>query len=252
MEIETVFVRAPAFAQMLGYAIEVYKRECTGVLMGDIFGSAGKVVVNSVVALQSSERRYTSVEPNFRRYARIEEVLAFLSWDFIVGEFHSHTDFGGIPPTCRLSEDDREYIRENREDGEVEIVVALRKKKRARGWRYVRADSILRGTLGEYDVEIGAYFKASEDDDGTLAEIWVPITQIANIAAEEHLSPQRGYIFGEIPEQFPLPRYRKLVRLIRMYEDKLIRTQDPDEGEELLDEITLLMREIVSISRIYE
>jgi len=48
MEIDNVMIRANAFTQMLGYAIEVYKRECTGVLMGDVFRTARKVAVNSV------------------------------------------------------------------------------------------------------------------------------------------------------------------------------------------------------------
>lgn len=47
MEIDNVMIRANAFTQMLGYAIEVYKRECTGVLMGNVFHTARKVVVNS-------------------------------------------------------------------------------------------------------------------------------------------------------------------------------------------------------------
>ncbi len=32
--IDTVLVRARAFTQILGYAIEVYKHECMGVLLG--------------------------------------------------------------------------------------------------------------------------------------------------------------------------------------------------------------------------
>jgi len=47
MEIDNVMIRANVFTQMLGYAIEVYKRECTGVLMGDVFRTERKVVVNS-------------------------------------------------------------------------------------------------------------------------------------------------------------------------------------------------------------
>ncbi len=35
MQVDSVLIRARALTQILGYAIEVYKQECTGVLMGD-------------------------------------------------------------------------------------------------------------------------------------------------------------------------------------------------------------------------
>jgi len=252
INIDVVLVRARAFTQMLGYAIEVYKQECAGVLMGDVFGTAGKVVVNSVVALQSADRGYTGVRPIQHRYDRITQVLSFLSLDWILGEFHSHTDYKGQEPSYRLSEEDREYIYTNHYAGEMEMVVALGEKKRTKPWGYIHNKRVLRGTLGNYDVEIGVYYKADDEDDGTLTEVRVPVTEIANIATEIGLPPSPGYIIEYIPPQFHASRYRKLVRSIQKYEDKLIKTGNPDAGKDLLASIERMMRELAAVSEVYE
>ncbi len=251
MEIDNVMIRAPAFTQMLGYAIEVYKRECTGVLMGDVFRTARKVVVNSAIALQTADRSYTGVQPKWHRYDRIAEVISFLSLDWILGEFHSHTDHRNKKPSYRLSEPDREYVLENHDVGGIEVVIALYKKKRQKKWDYTNKGRILKGTLGKYNIEIGAHFKKNENNDGTLTEVWIPITKVANIASDIGLSPLPGYIFDYIPPQLHAGRYRKLVRLIRKYENQIIKTEDPDAGEELLDRIRAMMEEIAALSKIY-
>ncbi|MFW9789437.1 MAG: hypothetical protein ACFFE1_17350 [Candidatus Thorarchaeota archaeon] len=252
MHVESVVLRARALTQILGYAIEVYKKECAGVLMGDAFKSAKKVVVNSAIALQTAKRGYTRVDPNWNRFKRVEEVLSFLSLDWILGEFHSHTDSGGEKPSFRLSPDDRDYIRESYYQGEVELVVVLSKKKRKSEWKYTNNDCVLKGTLGDYNIELGAHFKADEEDGGTLSEIWCPIVEVAALAYELDLSPAPGYIFDYIPPEFHAARYRKLTRLIRKYEDLVITKMDLESGEELLyGSIQPLMKEIGALSDIY-
>jgi len=252
MEIESVIIRSRALTQMLGYAIEVYKNECAGVLMGDSFKTAGKVVINSAVALQTAEREYTGVTPKWPRYNRITEVLSFLSLDWIVGEFHSHTDYRNEKPSYHLSDGDKEYIKAIHQPGEIELVIALYKKKRKRDWEYTNKDQVLKGTLGEYSIEIGAHYKADENDGGTLSEIWCPIVEVANLATELGLSPSPGYIFNYIPSQVHAGRFRKLIRLIRKYEEKVISTLDYDVGEDLLQErIAPILKEIAAMSDIY-
>jgi len=252
MEVESVIIRSRALTQMLGYAIEVYKNECVGVLMGDSFRTAGKVVINSAVALQTAKREYTGVTPKWPRYNRITEVLSYLSLDWIVGEFHSHTDYRNEKPSYRLSESDREYIQSIHHTGEIELVIALSRKTRKKQWDYINKGRVLKGTLGKYNVEMGAYYKAYDEDSGTLSEIWCPIVEIANLASELEMSPSPGYIFSYIPPQFHAGRFRKLTRLIRKYEDKVVSTLDYDAGEDLLQEkIHPLMQEIAALSEIY-
>lgn len=251
MRIDTVLIRGRALTQILGYAIEVYKRECTGVLLGDIFESKQKVVVNSAVALQSAERGFSHVAPSGHRYDRVQDVLAFLSLDWILGEFHSHTQWGTQKPGYALSKDDRDYILENHYVGDIELVVALKDRGRASDWNYIDGERVLRGTLGLHDVKIAAYYKADEDDDGTMTEVWAPITRIADLAKETEVAPDSGFIFGPIPHQFHRGRFRKLIRLIRGYEDRIFRTMDPDSGDEILYEIGPLFEEIAALDEIY-
>jgi len=251
LRIDTVLVRGRALTQILGYAIEVYKKECTGVLMGDIFETAHKVVVSSAVALQSAERGFSHVDPTGPRYKRVSDVLSFLSLDWILGEFHSHTQWGTQDPSYRLSPEDQEYILNNHYTSDIEIVVALKDRTRTSDWDYIDQTRVLKGTLGDHDIRIAAYYKADEDDTGTMTEIWAPIIEIANMANDLNLAPDSGFIFNLIPLEFHRSRYRKLVRLIRKYEDKMIQTTNPEEGEDILNEIEPLMKEVAAIDEIY-
>jgi hypothetical protein len=236
---------------MLGYAIEVYKKECTGVLLGDIMETANKIIVNSAVALQSAERGVNSVQPKHHRYQRIDEVLSFSSLDWIVGEFHSHTDSRGRKPSYRLSPEDCEYIYKHHHDGEVELVMAIRRTQRDYPWDYIDQDRVLSGTIGDYFFQLAAYSKENENDTGTLTEIWCPIEAIIHIAQEFDMAPKPGYIFGFIPREFHRGRFRKLVRLIRKYEEKVIQKADEDAGMTELAQIKLLMKELSLMSNLY-
>jgi proteasome lid subunit RPN8/RPN11 len=249
MEVEDLLIRGRALTQILGNAIEVYKHECAGVLLGDIFTSAKKAVVNSAVALQSAKRGFSHVETSDKRYARIEEVLSFLALDWIVGEFHSHTDWGQAKPSYQLSDIDEKYIFENHYPGEIEIVVCLRRKRRNYPWGYIDQERVLRGTLGDYEVEIAAYCLSG--DEIAQSSVWAPITEVANLANEVGLAPKFGYIFEFIPPEFNKNKFRQLVRLIRKYEDITIKTMDIDAGEDTLSSIEKMIQEVAAITDIY-
>ncbi len=249
MEIEDVLIRGRALTQILGYAIEVYKRECTGVLLGDVFTSRKKMVVNSAVAMQSAKRGYSRVETSDMRYNRIDEVLSFLSLDWILGEFHSHTDWGDQRPDYHLSEGDIGYINENKYLGEIELVVSLEKKGRNYSWDYIDQDRVLRGTLGDYEIKIAAYCKTSYDI--IQSSVWVPIIEVANMANEIGLAPKTGYILEFIPPEFNKNKYRQLVRLIQKYENQTISTMDLDENEDILEKIEKIIQEVAAIIDIY-
>ncbi len=249
MDVDCVFLRGRALTQILGYAIEVYKQECTGVLLGDIFETRNKIVVNSAIALQSAERAFSHVTTSDKRYERITEVLSFLALDWLVGGFHSHTEWGGNRPSYQLSEEDIEYMDKMYFPGEIEIVVAIRDKRRNYAWGYIDDNRVLRGTIGDYEVRLAAHCNA--EDEVYLTEVWAPIIEIANVANEIGLAPKDGYIFEFIPPEFNKNKFRRLVRLVRKYEDVLIQKADEDSGAPLLDEITLLMREIAALTNIY-
>jgi len=249
--VERVFVRSRPLTQILGYAIEVYKKECAGVLLGDIMETANKIVVNSAVALQSAERGFNYVQPKDHKYQRISEVLSFSSLDWIVGEFHSHTDFRGRKPSYRLSPEDREYISKHHHTGEVELVLSLKRTNRDFPWAYIDQNRVLSGTIGEYFFQFAAYSKENEEDTGSLTEIWCPIEAVIDIAQEFEIALKPGYIFGFIPREFHRGRYRKLVRLIRKYEEKVIQKADEDAGMTELAQIKLLMKELSLMSNLY-
>src|ERR1044072_5028075 len=72
-----VYISANAFWALLVSAIEVYKRECFGMLLG--YRDASNIyVVEHAISFQTANRRHTSVEKNGRASKRINKFLTNL------------------------------------------------------------------------------------------------------------------------------------------------------------------------------
>ncbi len=75
-----------------------------GRTVGDTFTTTGKIVINSVVALQSADRQFTSVAPRQHRYERITDVLllkdgtARRKFFFMDYRYYEGFDFSTIQP----------------------------------------------------------------------------------------------------------------------------------------------------------
>ena len=85
-----VYISSNAFWALLISAIEVYKRECFGLLLG-YRDHPNSYIVEHAISYQTANRRHTSVEKNGRASRRIEKFLANLPHLSLVGDFHSHS-----------------------------------------------------------------------------------------------------------------------------------------------------------------
>lgn len=147
-----VYVSTNAFWGLLISAIEVYKRECFGLLLGyrntnDIF------VVEHAISHQTAHRRHVSVEKNPRASERIDKFLQNLPQLSVIGDFHSHTAWGNLKSVDHPSEEDvREMSHEN-----VYVILQVNDRRRVSAWRYNR-NGTLSGTTDDYHFKIGAYF----------------------------------------------------------------------------------------------
>jgi hypothetical protein len=120
-----VYISSNAFWALLISAIEVYKRECFGLLIG--YRDSGNIyIVEHAISYQTANRRHTSVEKNGRASKRMEKFLANLPHLSLVGDFHSHTGWGDL-------------------------------KRRAGAWQY-NGDGTLSGTVDDYHFRIGGYY----------------------------------------------------------------------------------------------
>jgi len=139
-------------------SVEVYKNECHGVLLG--FRTRGRIVVEYAIPFQSAKRTPSEVVPNWRRELKVIEVLPKLIHLRKLGYFHSHPQWGTDRGVAKLSDPDKDYIRE----GEMEIVVAINDAKRQMAWQESHTRKRLFGTLGKYHITIAGFYKRVKDD----------------------------------------------------------------------------------------
>src|ERR1700756_3084707 len=146
-----VYISSNAFWALLISAIEVYKRECFGLLLG--YRDNNNYIVEHAISYQTANRRHTSVEKNGRASRRINKFLANLPHLSLIGDFHSHTGWGdlkgvGIPSTQDLCDMSPENLY---------IIIVANDKRRSTGWQY-NGDGTLSGTVDDYHFRIGGYY----------------------------------------------------------------------------------------------
>ena len=147
-----VYISANAFWALLVSAIEVYKKECFGMLLG--YRDGGNIyVVEHAVSYQTANRRHTSVEKNRRASKRMNKFLGNLPHLSFIGDFHSHTGWGdlkgvGIPS----SQDVVDMSHDN-----LYLIIVANDKRRNGAWQY-NGDGTLSGTVDDYHFRIGGYY----------------------------------------------------------------------------------------------
>jgi proteasome lid subunit RPN8/RPN11 len=137
-----------AFVGMITNAIEVYKKETFGILLGKKHKK--HYYVADTIAYQTAKRGYETVNITSNRVNRINLVLKHLTDQQVIGDFHSHPEgpeklsptdvadlFSGAPSlTC---------------------LVSVYKSKKCQPWK-CNADYSLSGTIGtKYFVKVIAY-----------------------------------------------------------------------------------------------
>jgi len=147
-----VYISANAFWALLISPIEVYKKECFGLLLG-YRDSSNIYIVEHAISYQTANRRHTSVEKNGRASRRINRFLANLPHLSLIGDFHSHTGWGDLKGVGNLSSQDiYDMAPEN-----LYIIITANDKRRSSAWQY-NGDGALSGTVDEYHFKIGGYY----------------------------------------------------------------------------------------------
>jgi hypothetical protein len=145
-----VFIDEPAFISVVVSAIEAYRRECYGVLLGSV--RLGRAYVRTAIAYQTARRTPTSVNlAEARRRTLRQALLAFPKHDYL-GEFHSHPDFGSTAGSTAAGGSDLVGVRR----GELELIIAVRYPRNQMPWHYC-ADGSLSGVAGGHMVKMRAY-----------------------------------------------------------------------------------------------
>ncbi len=155
-----VYISENAFIDLLLSSAEVYKRECLGFLLG--YKLEDRFIVEHAFTVQTANRKHKGVIYNRKNHKKIEPILARLDKLQIVGDFHSHTQFGstkGLP--IPSPEDIKEMV-----PGHIYLIVAINNNQKTMPWGENR-DGTISGSVDEFFFKISAYFLNGVSLNGT-------------------------------------------------------------------------------------
>lgn len=132
-------------------SVEVYKKECLGYLLG--YKLDDRFIVEHAFCLQSASRRHKGVALDMKYQKKIGQVLEKFHRVQIVGDFHSHTQYGDSKGRPVPSPEDIQSMRENH----IYFIVAINNNMKTMGWGETR-DGSLSGSVGNYSFKISAYY----------------------------------------------------------------------------------------------
>ena len=162
-----VYLSENAFMDLLLSSAEVFKKESLGYLLG--YRLEDRFIIEHAFSLQTAERRRRGVLFHSRDHKKIAPILLKFEKLQIVGDFHSHTQYGetkGIPIPSPV--DIKEMEPEN-----LYIIVAINDLLSSRPWRENR-DGSVSGSIGEFFFKISAYFYPSLKSMPKKARIYCP------------------------------------------------------------------------------
>jgi proteasome lid subunit RPN8/RPN11 len=156
-----IFLSDKAFLSIILSCVEVYHNECLGVLLG--YKTRNRVFVEYAIPFQSAKRSTEEVIPNWRREAKVIEILPKMIHLEKLGYYHSHPQDPKnrrIKGIAELSQADKESM----EVEEVELIVAVNDALKKSAWDKT-ARGGLSGTIGNYRFKIAGFYKRSSDNE---------------------------------------------------------------------------------------
>lgn len=154
---KNLYISEDAFWSLTLAAIEVFRKECFGFLVG--YEGLDRWIVQRAITHQTARRSYSWVEPQATPRRRIEKALRSLALgESAIGWYHSHPEWGGEYAVPVPSEDDINFAKV----GQVIMVLAIHSAKKRVWWGQNRDESIS-GTLGDFHLTIAAFTKVSAE-----------------------------------------------------------------------------------------
>jgi proteasome lid subunit RPN8/RPN11 len=150
----TAYISQNAFWGLLISAVEVYKRECFGLLIWyrDRKGDQEMYIVEHAIPYQSAGRRHKGVVSNPRAHRRIERFLSNMPHLSVIGDFHSHTMWGYSRAASHPSATDLEGMAPEN----VYVIVSVNDRLREVPFNY-NDDGSLSGTTDDHYFRLTAY-----------------------------------------------------------------------------------------------
>jgi proteasome lid subunit RPN8/RPN11 len=148
-----VYLNENVFLGMVLSSVEVFKKECFGLLLG--YRTDGKYIVEHAIPYQSVRRGHNWTELRSDKWKILREILRNFPRLDILGDYHSHTMYRDVRASVALSDDDIDYM----EPHELQIVVAINQheQRRTKSWT-VNGDGTISGWIDRYHFRIAAYY----------------------------------------------------------------------------------------------
>jgi hypothetical protein len=156
-----IHINKDSFLTITSGCLEVYKKEAGGVLFGKKKGDLVSVMQAHIY--QSTKRGFSDLEfPSLEIERRVNDAVEVMSGYALVGDIHSHCNYGKYLANVGLSGGDLEGLLKDNKSKEIfcSIVLGLNPAERVRGIRI--KEGIVSGSLSinenKYHLEMKAYY----------------------------------------------------------------------------------------------
>lgn len=146
-----VYISENAFMALLLSSAEVYKKECLGFLLG--YRLEDRFIVEHAFNFQNANRKHKGVIYHDKNRRKIEPVLEKFDRLQIIGDFHSHTQFGETKGLPIPSEEDIKGMT----PFNVNLIIAINNSRKTVPWGENR-DGTISGSVDRFFFKVSAYF----------------------------------------------------------------------------------------------
>lgn len=171
-----VYIENEPLLDVILASIETFKRECLGLLFGRVPSRTRNYfhITNAVNIQLAKKRKNTEIEQSHISEEKIREMCSQYPRLYpLIGDFHSHPEWGQYRREAAMSDTDIEDMRKRREELKVCIVVKISLINKERVvWESTNDDGI-KGSLAKYKFHINA-IRLDGDDKEEILEIQAP------------------------------------------------------------------------------
>lgn len=146
-----VYLSENAFIDLLLSSAEVYRQECLGFLLG--YRLEDRFIIEHAFSFQTAHRGPRAVRSYDRSHKKIDQILSRFDRLQIIGDFHSHTQFGMSKGLPFPSPEDISGMKTEH----IYLIVAINNNKKTMSWAENR-DSTISGSVGDFFFKISAYY----------------------------------------------------------------------------------------------
>jgi len=231
-----VVLTSESFIGIVASTVEAFKSEVGGLLFGDYYESVKKILVTQAIPLQTTDRKPTEVHFHPERTERVLSIWDDLSSYWPLGDFHSHPEYGGTVFPVDPSEEDKDFL----QDDEIQLIVSIYEAVRSNELGYIRERRRISGAVGNYSIEMAAWYK---DGSGDIreAELWCPYIHVINLSHELGIVSRPGRLYNS-DAMVSNRELRTLRRLVRKYERAVFHSLN--ENDPTLKDLKKVLKKI--------